>query len=266
MSGLIRNSSYTWDLVAFKVEDELYRVPKTHFVNNPNPPFRDMFSLPPVRAADGTTCPVEGESDENPIVLPHIKKVDFERFLSVLYPRFPTSCYDSFETATWLSVLKLATFWNFLPLRKLAIHFLSERDDFDNFDRIVAGRQYSVLKMFKEGVVNVGCEKDADIPLGEGEQVGLKTSLELYQFKGKMRRALDAPSVGDIFLQVEACLMEIFGEEIRDITAKNKAMDEMALENGDYSEEMKTLFDSYPEIRLQEVRDVDGLYNAGYSL
>ena len=61
----------------------MFRVPKHAFAKNPHPPFNEMFSTLPANA-DGK----EGTSSDHPIVLEQISKVDFERFLGVLYPEY----------------------------------------------------------------------------------------------------------------------------------------------------------------------------------
>ncbi|KAF4563164.1 hypothetical protein EYR36_003603 [Pleurotus pulmonarius] len=75
----IHNSKYYLDSITFRVENELFKVP-IRCVSFKTEPFRTLAarSLP---QGDG---PVEGMSDENPIVLPDTSKVDFERLLDVI--------------------------------------------------------------------------------------------------------------------------------------------------------------------------------------
>ncbi|KAL0563428.1 hypothetical protein V5O48_018639, partial [Marasmius crinis-equi] len=81
----VRNQKYFFDVVFFQVEDEIYKLPKKPFTDNPHPPFSDLFSLPSPQK-DGAECPLksEGTSEDNPIALEQILKSDFESFLSVL--------------------------------------------------------------------------------------------------------------------------------------------------------------------------------------
>lgn len=62
-----------------KVDGELYKLPRLDFEQK-STVFRDMFSMP-------ATHDCEGNSDENPIRLDSISKVDFERLLTVMFPR-----------------------------------------------------------------------------------------------------------------------------------------------------------------------------------
>jgi hypothetical protein len=61
----------------YKVEDQLFKVHR-HLLVNVSPVFRDMYAIP-VAVADGI-------SDERPLVLEGIEKVDFIRLLRCLYP------------------------------------------------------------------------------------------------------------------------------------------------------------------------------------
>ncbi|TEB29694.1 hypothetical protein FA13DRAFT_622907 [Coprinellus micaceus] len=71
--------SYMYQLVSFKVEDRVYRVPRHGFTES-SEVFESMFTLPQPSGSK------EGESDEHPIELPSCTKLEFESLLEVLYP------------------------------------------------------------------------------------------------------------------------------------------------------------------------------------
>lgn len=71
------------NIVSRQVQDTLYKVHR-YFFSEYSPVFCDMFSLPPA-SRDGAVS-VEGETEENPIVLSD-DKVDFDRLLNVFYPK-----------------------------------------------------------------------------------------------------------------------------------------------------------------------------------
>jgi len=63
-----------------QVEDALYNVPRQPFMRESDV-FHDMFSLPvPVGRK------AEGQSDEEPVLLQSVSKVDFERLLNLMFP------------------------------------------------------------------------------------------------------------------------------------------------------------------------------------
>lgn len=60
------------------MEHELFKIPRLYFEKNSSA-FSDMFKVP-------ATEHTEGRSDELPIILESIKKFDFERLLTVMFP------------------------------------------------------------------------------------------------------------------------------------------------------------------------------------
>lgn len=60
------------------MEDELFKVPRLGFEND-SPIFRDMLQNPSSNVR-------EGNSDETPITLESIKKVDFTALLAAMFP------------------------------------------------------------------------------------------------------------------------------------------------------------------------------------
>ena len=61
------------------MEDNLFKAPKRYFEANSSI-FSDIVAL------SSSENNIDGSSDENPIRLSSIKKVDFERLLGVMYP------------------------------------------------------------------------------------------------------------------------------------------------------------------------------------
>ncbi|KAF9470681.1 hypothetical protein BDN70DRAFT_662847 [Pholiota conissans] len=98
---------YYFDLVIFKVENKLFRVPKVG-LNVEGTPFEAMFTLP-------QSTPVEGSTDKNPIILQGegITKANFRAFLRVLYPI--TDVPLTHEELT--GAMELAIMWNFSKAR-----------------------------------------------------------------------------------------------------------------------------------------------------
>ncbi|KAJ8075398.1 hypothetical protein PM082_019736 [Marasmius tenuissimus] len=236
MSGSTPNATYFWDLVVFKVEDELFKVPKQRFAENPHPPFNEMFTLPqPQGSEPGTlgTKQEEGQSADHPIVLEQITKVDFERFLGALYPRIQPlrrkACNTEIYTATWISVLKISSLWNFIDIRKAAIERLSLPNitNFDTFDRILAGQDYGVLKWFIEGIMLVVSAHKTDISHKDAREVGINGAISLYHLKSKISPHTETREriIRDV---LSDGITEYFLEEIRDIRSKEAVYHEMS--------------------------------------
>ncbi|KAL0570863.1 hypothetical protein V5O48_011088 [Marasmius crinis-equi] len=259
---LNRNSDYfmgpDWELVVFQVEDELFRVPKYHFARNPHPPFKDMFSLP----QSPSDSFFEGKSEEKPIVLEQISKVDFEAFLSVLYPRYPKTVFQGeYITKTWLSVLRLASMWNFLALRKLAIYRLSLKADFSTFDRILVAREFGVPQFFLDGVITFVLDTSQEIADPEGQKLGLSTALALYRFRGKIwpKRIGSSVSYYDVKTAISDNFEEIFGAGMRGTADMNDAYDQDHEASGTCNKEvsdLEALYEAIPTLRSAIVNDL----------
>ncbi|KAJ6548871.1 hypothetical protein B0H19DRAFT_1074677 [Mycena capillaripes] len=99
----MQDKTYYLDSITFQVEDYLFKVPRYHFERN-SEIFASTLTLP-------VTGDVEGGSNQNPIKLDGVSSVDFERLLVVLYPLHREDPMPTLSKDHWISVLKLATFW-----------------------------------------------------------------------------------------------------------------------------------------------------------
>ncbi|KAK0226464.1 hypothetical protein IW262DRAFT_768721 [Armillaria fumosa] len=97
-----RSINYYWDTIVLQVEDTLFRIPKYQLVGK-SEIFDAMLSLP-----QGSNKP-EGSSDDLPIKLEHISKIDFERLLQILYPRDKALEQPELSIDSWISVLRLSS-------------------------------------------------------------------------------------------------------------------------------------------------------------
>ncbi|KAL4259016.1 BTB domain-containing protein [Pleurotus pulmonarius] len=140
----IHNSKYYLDSITFRVENELFKVP-IRCVSFKTEPFRTLAarSLP---QGDG---PVEGMSDENPIVLPDTSKVDFERLLDVICV-LDVKSHPITSAEVWLSALMLATKWRLLNVRKVAIETL-DRMKLPPAQLVQYGRECKVAEWLVKG-------------------------------------------------------------------------------------------------------------------
>ncbi|KAL0570864.1 hypothetical protein V5O48_011089 [Marasmius crinis-equi] len=236
MKTVKRSATHYWELVVFQVEDELFRVPRQQFADNPYlpSPLKEIFykSSPPQTAV--TACvssknaKTPGDSDEDPIVLKQVSKVDFERLMEFLYPSVKQLVSNGpgmnhWSTKVWLSVLRLATLWNFLDVRELVIKHLDLQTDleFTYFEAIAAAREFSVPSWFRVALEAIGKDIDGDIALEtDAQRIGLPTTIRLYHLKGKIRKARQ--SEGDTKGAMREGISLLFGSEIRAIERKSE--------------------------------------------
>ncbi|KAJ7286922.1 hypothetical protein C8J57DRAFT_1282354 [Mycena rebaudengoi] len=163
--------------VIFLVETTLYRVHR-YFFERDSAIFASMFTLP---SAAGERP--EGEVVENPIVLEGVNTLDFDRFLSVLYPiNFLTR--DVVSVDEWTSVLALATKWEFTSLRELAMQNLSATTS--AVERIAIGRRYDVPSWLVPAYTEV-CERKDPLTPAEGRLLGLDDVICIGQVRHSIR-------------------------------------------------------------------------------
>ncbi|KAJ7250477.1 hypothetical protein B0H12DRAFT_1072073 [Mycena haematopus] len=169
--------NYYVENITFKVEDCIFSVPRYHFEHT-SEIFASMLTLP---LGDGVQ--VEGQSEQNPIVLEGISKVDFRALLKVLYPlNIREAMLNTDEWMTkdeWLSVLKLSTQWRFLEARDLAIKQLDRPGSkFEPVELVMLGQQYDVAAWLKKGYAGLVLRQVCISP-EEANQIGWETAFRI---------------------------------------------------------------------------------------
>ncbi|KAF4598783.1 hypothetical protein EYR38_007191 [Pleurotus pulmonarius] len=98
----------------FQVDNELFNVPR-HKFQSESAIFRSMFDLPP-----GDETP-DGLTDEQPLRLDGIDRVEFCSLLKYLYPSRGIEGPRCLTLAEWLAVLKQSRRWEMVRIRNDAI-------------------------------------------------------------------------------------------------------------------------------------------------
>ncbi|KAK0195871.1 hypothetical protein F5146DRAFT_1027449 [Armillaria mellea] len=164
-----RSHDYYWEVVVLQVEDTLFRIPKHQLVGK-SEAFASMLSLP-----QGGNEP-EGFSDDSPIQLSGIKKIDFERLLQML-KKPPELSLNG-----WISILALSNMWR-MTIRKTAIeHLTSGLSEISPVDRILLGRKYSVAHFLSSGYEELASRVGV-VSLEDSERIGLGTALRIQHIR-----------------------------------------------------------------------------------
>lgn len=170
-----RSLDYYWDAIVLQVEDTLFRIPKYQLVGK-SEIFDAMLSLP-----QGSNKP-EGSSDDVPIKLENISKIDFERLLQILYPR-DTVKPPELSIDSWISILRLSSLWRMGDMRNNAIEHLTPRlSNVSPDDRILLGRRHSVAHWISSGYEDLTKREDA-VSLEEAGKIGLETALRIQHVR-----------------------------------------------------------------------------------
>ncbi|KAK0226417.1 hypothetical protein IW262DRAFT_1248604, partial [Armillaria fumosa] len=148
-----RSKDFYWDISIFLVEDVLFRVPTYRFIEK-SETFKAMFTLPQTK-----TDTVEGDSDDKPIHLQGISKVDFERLLKFMYSQNGLSPRE-ISHEEWISILNLSTMWEMTEIRNTAISDLLDRQlKIDAIERISLGQEYDVPALVTSGIVSLANQR-----------------------------------------------------------------------------------------------------------
>ncbi|KAI9441493.1 hypothetical protein H4582DRAFT_1388249 [Lactarius indigo] len=168
----------------FNVENTLFRVHR-YFLTRDSSWFRDRLPYP---APPGETT--KGSSDNLPLVLEDISKIEFERFLWVFYnPKY--SLYDA-NIEEWTSILKLAHTWQFIEVKELAIRGLESLQFPTALQKVVLYQTYDVDRNHLQTAYTALTVRDEPITIAEGRELGLETSLQL----ARAREVARAPVFG----------------------------------------------------------------------
>lgn len=81
----------------------------------------------------------------------------------------------------WISVLKLASLWQFLEIRDLAVKELAgHAQSLDSIERILLGKQYDVSAWLRSGYTDLA-RRDTSISLEEAKKIGWEATLMIFQ-------------------------------------------------------------------------------------
>ncbi|KAH9941622.1 uncharacterized protein BXZ73DRAFT_41783 [Epithele typhae] len=213
---IIRDEIYYRDHVVFQVENTLFKMPRSRFQHE-SVYFRERF----VRNSGNANEPIEGSSDEHPLVLNDVTAKEFRSLLEVMFALCvhidylpPLNSEDDW-TRSNRSLLKLSTRWEMAAFRKHAIGALSEavcpEDPSDGVRWLVFAREYVVHEWLLRSLVTLAT-RSQPLEMHEVEPLGLETFVALTKIREGARVNRD----------VKQAVLEAFGKELKEAEAKEK--------------------------------------------
>ena len=143
------------------------------------------------------------------IKLPGVSSVDFERFLSIVYPTcvffsfsyplHPQSHYrklgrcDIHTVDEWTSVLRLATKWSIGSLRDLAIEEIEPKAS--PFDKVCVAREFDQGQNWLVPAFVDICSRSESLTRAEAERLGLPTVVEVSRIREEVKASGTALAV-----------------------------------------------------------------------
>ncbi|SJK98054.1 uncharacterized protein ARMOST_01311 [Armillaria ostoyae] len=172
-----------------------------------------MLSLP-----QGQAATAEGQSRENPIILP-VTERDFRTLLCVLYPLVvPKS--PSFNKEELISLLKLSKLWVMKHIREYAVEKIEEiLDLIDAVERITLGREYSVEGWLRSGYMALAAHYQV-VSVEDARVIGWESALLLGHVREETYASLARSRTGRVMFSeddVEAGVEKKFKEEFQDV-------------------------------------------------
>ncbi|KAG2152547.1 uncharacterized protein EDB93DRAFT_250019 [Suillus bovinus] len=151
------------------------------------------------REAFETAGPQEdGHSDQAAFRLDDVTISEFERFLWVFYN--PQYMYDEKPIDHWVTILDLATRWNFPGVRDLAVRQL-EKLDMNPVERIITYDEYNLDKSLLLPAYILLC-KQPSRSVEDGNRLGMPTVLKIneareYAQKSASEQGCHSPTSAD---------------------------------------------------------------------
>lgn len=131
-----------------------------------------------------------GETSEA-VKLHDISSIDFERFLSMIYPTELGVC-DIQTVDEWTSVLRLAARWSISSLRDLAIRNIEPIAS--PIDKIVIAREFNLGRGWLLPAFAAICDAPKWLEYVEAERLGLRTVVEIGRIREAQRLRMVSPS------------------------------------------------------------------------
>ncbi|KAL1725906.1 hypothetical protein EV714DRAFT_277081 [Schizophyllum commune] len=126
-------------------------------------------------------------SDDSTIIkLPNVSNVDFERFLSIIYPT-DLGKSDINTVPEWSSVLRLATRWGVASLRDVAIQALESKAS-NPLDKIAIAREFGLGLAWLAPAFTEICTRPGRLTRAEAERLGLHSVLEVGWIREELAR------------------------------------------------------------------------------
>ncbi|KDQ56434.1 hypothetical protein JAAARDRAFT_132540, partial [Jaapia argillacea MUCL 33604] len=158
--------------IVFLVNNTLYKIHR-YFLQRDSDVLSERINWD---ALTGGGALSDGSAEYHSLQLENINAIEFDRFLSTLYPFYVNRPFRRFDE--WTSVLRLASMWNFALIRELAIEQPSEVAS--PVDKVVLGRQYTVTQWLVPAFVDLA-KRDTPLNLGEGRRLGMEDAILLGQ-------------------------------------------------------------------------------------
>ncbi|KAK0459194.1 uncharacterized protein EV420DRAFT_1538807 [Desarmillaria tabescens] len=199
-----RNPEFYWEPVTFLVEDQLFKVTR-HMLEKSSKTF-----LTAVLPREDTAA-VAGSDDEHPVVIPGVRRADFENLLkSIVHAE--QKAIPQFSQDEWFSVLDLATRWRMADVRRMAILEITLLNSMKDVEQVVLGKEYAVVGWVRSGYWALTKRKTV-VSTYSAKRLTLPTCLKVWQAQVSILNAAALRGYGPDNLE-DQILNDIFASEL----------------------------------------------------
>ncbi|KAL5485147.1 hypothetical protein ACEPAI_7789 [Sanghuangporus weigelae] len=188
-AGVYKDDEFYFNLIIFKVENCLFRVPR-HELEQQSTIFRDMLGLPPVGGNEN----VEGESDDNPILLDSVSKDAFKLLLKLLYPSRSKDVSSLLTLEQCTSLLQVTHMWDFEQINFIVKNRI--RNDLWTTipcaDRIKLVHDFEIKDWYADAYYELATRTEP-LSVEDGLKLGLEFSIKMGQVRERVAAATPQP-------------------------------------------------------------------------
>ncbi|KAF9255988.1 hypothetical protein L218DRAFT_911811 [Marasmius fiardii PR-910] len=183
----VRNPKYYIDeqMSIFLVDNNLFRVHR-HFLRRESVVFDSMFSCPPPPEGQ------DGQSDENPIVLPDVKQSEFMALMDYFYQGsfFLNEPGHAISLREYIDLLSIASRYECTGARQKAIQGI-ESHCIDPIQKIILSEKYNVQHWLMPAYIEL-CKRDKSLNGNDARQIGIDKAMVIAEARENVRSCLES--------------------------------------------------------------------------
>lgn len=173
---------FTDGTLELQVQDSLYKV-HHHFFEHYSTFFVAIFTT---LRTDGTQTS-SSVADSiiqlcNPIHLPDITSIDFDRLLTIIYPS-SFAYRDITSMEEWISVLNLSCKLEFASIRDLAIDNIAPKASI--MDKAILGKRCAIKSWIMDAYIEL-CTRERPLSIEEGRRLGIDLVIKINELRHEL--------------------------------------------------------------------------------
>ncbi|KAF8633304.1 hypothetical protein AX17_004479 [Amanita inopinata Kibby_2008] len=121
-------------------------------------------------------------SDDDPLEIEDVEPHEFDRFLGVLYPPYSfgsPSFFADYSLNDWLSVLNVATTWEFASVRNIALYNIHSMCP-SHTDIVILSEHFPLPSRWRFDALACLCGREEPLSAKEGRKLGIDLTVLIF--------------------------------------------------------------------------------------